>query len=384
MEPLQSSTQISSILAESVTYRYGGAGTDETSASAKYLSILRLVTYGNAGSAASRVNYERIGPNIDTRDYKITMPTFNDSDFSGSHSDTLALPSFAVVPFRSTSQRLGPQPAPDLHAYGAHAVAAEAGQIEDGLEHVERRERQLWVTLGGLSLVLTIGMVLLVLPQLMEISAARPEQWYLPRLFLGLVALMALLNYHLTRQRHTLRGTREALLREREQRQIAEAAAVMDPLTQSFNRRYLDDLMERELHRAKRLNTKIAFLMIDVDEFKSVNTRFGHIVGDTILREVADVIRKSVRASDTVVRYGGDEFLVVLGEAVELDAERVIIRIEHRVRDWNDACDIEGYQMGLSCGWSMHVPGAEVGETLAAADKKMYECKAMRRTAAHA
>ena len=60
--------------------------------------------------------------------------------------------------------------------------------------------------------------VLLVLPQLMEISSARPERWYLPRLFLGLVALMALLNLHLTRQRSTLRGTREALLREREQR----------------------------------------------------------------------------------------------------------------------------------------------------------------------
>jgi diguanylate cyclase (GGDEF)-like protein len=252
-------------------------------------------------------------------------------------------------------------------------------EIEGGLEKIERRERQLWMTLGGLSLLLTGGMVLLVLPQLMEISAARPEQWYLPKLFLGLVALMALLNFHLTRQRHSLRGTREALLREREQRQLAEAAAVVDPLTQSFNRRYLETLMEKELHRARRLNTKIAFLMIDVDEFKSVNTRFGHIVGDTVLREVADVIRKSVRASDTVVRYGGDEFLVVLGEAVELDAERVIMRIEHRVHDWNEACDIEGYRMGLSCGWAMHTLGSPVGETVEAADRRMYESKKLRR-----
>lgn len=256
---------------------------------------------------------------------------------------------------------------------------AGAEEIEGSLEKLERRERQLWMTLGGLSLLLTGGMVLLVLPQLMEISAARPEQWYLPKLFLGLVTLMALLNLHLTRQRHSLRGTREALLREREQRQIAEAAAVVDPLTQSFNRRYLEHLMEKELHRARRLNTKIAFLMIDVDEFKSVNTRFGHIVGDTVLREVADVIRKSVRASDTVVRYGGDEFLVVLGEAVELDAERVIMRIEHRVHDWNEACDIEGYRMGLSCGWAMHAFGTPVGETVAAADQKMYESKKLRR-----
>jgi diguanylate cyclase (GGDEF)-like protein len=264
------------------------------------------------------------------------------------------------------------------------ASGAGDGEIEGGLQVIERRERQLWITLGGLSLLLTIGMVLLVLPQLMEISTARPEQWYLPRLFLGLVVLMALLNFHLSRQRHTLRGTREALLREREQRQIAEAAAVVDPLTQCFNRRYMDHLMKRELERAARLKTQIAFLMIDVDDFKSVNTRFGHIVGDTVLREVADVIRKSVRASDTVVRYGGDEFLVVLAEAVELDAERVLIRIEHRVREWNEACDIEGYRMGLSCGWAMHITGSPVSETLAEADREMYECKHLRRAGAMA
>jgi len=320
--------------------------------------------------------YARIGPEFQNRDCKNTMPTLSDSNFAGSPADALAVPSFSAVPF-SISQKLGmaaSEPAPETSA-----LPADSGEIEGSLERIERRERQLWITLGGLSLLLTIGMVLLVLPQLMEISSARPERWYLPRLFLGLVALMALLNFHLTRQRSTLRGTREALLREREQRQIAEAAAVVDPLTQSFNRRYMDHLMEKELDRAARLKTRIAFLMIDVDDFKSVNTRFGHIVGDTILREVADVIRKSVRASDTVVRYGGDEFLVVLAEAVELDAERVIIRIEHRVRDWNDACDIEGYRMGLSCGWAMHATGTPVGETVAEADRKMYECKRLRR-----
>lgn len=300
--------------------------------------------------------------------------------------------SLTAVPFLAShgishgGSHVGPPktetPSLEIAGRGAEFTGpAGEAEIEGSLEKIERRERQLWVTLGGLSLVLTIGMVLLVLPQLMEISAARPEQWYLPRLFLGLVALMALLNFHLTRQRQTLRGTREALVREREQRQIAEAAAVVDPLTQSFNRRYMDHLMEKEIGRAVRLNTQIAFLMIDVDDFKSVNTRFGHIVGDTILREVADVIRKSVRASDTVVRYGGDEFLVILAEAVELDAERVMIRIEHRVRDWNEACDIDGYQMGLSCGWAMHNPGAQVGATVEAADRKMYECKHLRRAA---
>ena len=140
----------------------------------------------------------------------------------------------------------------------------------------------------------------------------------------------------------------------------------------------------QELSRAGRLGTRIAFLMIDVDEFKSVNTRFGHVVGDTILREVADVVRRSVRASDTVVRYGGDEFLVILTEAVEPDAERVIARIETRVRAWNQSCKVEGYRMALSCGGAIHTTGEPVSSSLEAADRKMYECKHLRRMEASA
>jgi len=304
------------------------------------------------------------------------------SSVTASPTDSLNISAFGVLAF------------PDSHPVevASHHFSnidnasdpANPSAIDGSLEKIERRERQLWVMLGGLSLVLTIGMVLLVLPQLMAISSEQPDKWYLPRLFLCLVSLMALLNVHLTRQRHSLKGTREALLQEREQRQIAEAAAVVDPLTQSFNRRYMDRLMEKELRRADRLGTQIAFLMIDVDEFKSVNTRFGHIVGDTILREVADVIRRSVRASDTVVRYGGDEFLVILTEAVELDAERVISRIEQRVRSWNQTCDIEGYHMRLSCGWAMHSPGDSVSASVEAADKKMYDSKNLRRMSASA
>ena len=306
------------------------------------------------------------------------MPNLSDPRFAGLPAEAIVVSPLAVVPFPG-SRRFGISPSDPSDPQATLPNAKDGTAIEGGLENVERRERQLWIMLGGLSLVLTLGMVLVVLPQLMEISSARPDKWYLPRLFLGLVGLMAFVNVYLTRQRHTLRGTREALLREREQRQIAEAAAVVDPLTQSFNRRYMDRMMEKELSRAMRMGTQIAFLMVDVDEFKSVNTRFGHIVGDTILREVADVLRKSVRASDTVVRYGGDEFLLILTEAVEPDVERVITRIENRVRVWNHSCDIDGYQMRLSCGWAMHQTGAPVSASLADADKKMYETKHLRR-----
>jgi diguanylate cyclase (GGDEF)-like protein len=312
------------------------------------------------------------------------MPNFNDSELAGSSPDALSVRPFTVVPFPSFYKFSPASSRSGSAECDSSARPPASAAINGSLEKVARRERQLWVTLGGLSLVITVGMVLVVLPQLMELSNERPDKWYLPRLFLGLVALMALLNLHLTRQRHSLHQTREALLKERERRQIAEAAAIVDPLTQSFNRRYMDDLIEKELSRAGRLGTQIAFLMVDVDDFKSVNTRFGHIVGDTILREVADVVRRSVRASDTVVRYGGDEFLVILSDAAEPDAERVITRIDQRVLAWNNASKIEGYCMGLSCGWALHGADTPVNVALEAADMKMYACRHLRRIGASA
>ncbi len=310
------------------------------------------------------------------------MPNFKDSALSSSPTDTISVPPSSAVLF---SSKFGVTSSVPLSSQNASPIEPEdSAAIDGGLEKIEREDRQLWATLSGLSLVVTVSMVLVVFPQLKELSDQRPDQWYLPRLFLGLVGLMFLLNLHLMRQHHTLRHTREALLKEREHRKIAEAAAIVDPLTQSFNRRHMDRLIENELSRAGRQGTQIAFLMVDVDDFKSVNTRFGHVVGDTILREVADVIRRSVRASDTVVRYGGDEFLVILTEAAEPDAERVISRIEQRVRTWNGACKIEGYEMGLSCGWAMHKSGAPISASLEAADKKMYDCKHRHRIAASA
>lgn len=305
------------------------------------------------------------------------MPTSSDSTFPGSATGTMSTRSLLLVTSPPTSHIDTWTPAARDSEPVPESENGEA--IENDLGKIERRERQLWITLGSLSMLVTVGMVLVVLPQLIEISKGAPDKSYLPRLFLGLVALMALLNIYLTMQRRTLRHTREALLRERAQRELAEAAAIMDPLTQAFNRRYMDQLIEKELSRAGRLGTKVSFLMVDVDDFKTVNTRFGHVVGDAVLREVADVVRKSVRASDTVVRYGGDEFLVILTEAEESDAERVIARMDQRVNAWNKASKIEGYHMGLSCGWASHEKGTLVTESLEAADKKMYDCKHRRK-----
>jgi diguanylate cyclase (GGDEF)-like protein len=95
---------------------------------------------------------------------------------------------------------------------------------------------------------------------------------------------------------------------------------IMDNLTQVSNRRHFDDVAEREFSRARRFNRSLALLMVDVDFFKRINDNFGHLVGDAVLREVAQVLRARVRRDDTVARYGGEEFVVLLPETTQANA----------------------------------------------------------------
>lgn len=100
-----------------------------------------------------------------------------------------------------------------------------------------------------------------------------------------------------------------------------------DPLTQSYNRRYLEEGAAREWQRCLRKSTEISVLMLDIDHFKQVNDRFGHDIGDYCLQEVAKLLRELLRPTDIVARYGGEEFCVVLPETNSADAMQVAQRI---------------------------------------------------------
>jgi diguanylate cyclase (GGDEF)-like protein len=108
---------------------------------------------------------------------------------------------------------------------------------------------------------------------------------------------------------------------ERQGRALAESAAqlrdlsVRDPLTGLFNRRYLEETLEREVSRASRAGTPLTVLMLDIDHFKSYNDSYGHSVGDELLRQVGAVLRNATRGSDLACRYGGEEFILLLPEA---------------------------------------------------------------------
>jgi two-component system, cell cycle response regulator len=110
-------------------------------------------------------------------------------------------------------------------------------------------------------------------------------------------------------------------------------SGLTDFLTGFHNRRYLHSRLREELARAQRARKSIACLMIDVDHFKRINDQYGHLAGDTVLREVAQRIDTEMRISDTGARFGGDEFAMVLAQAAMPDGEKVAARVLHAVRN---------------------------------------------------
>jgi len=108
---------------------------------------------------------------------------------------------------------------------------------------------------------------------------------------------------------------------------------ILDGLTQIHNRRYLVEFLEREVVRSQRHDRPLSVLMVDIDKFKSINDSHGHLCGDFVLRELANIVRGSVRKEDLFARYGGEEFAVVLVETNREGAVGVAERIRQSVAE---------------------------------------------------
>jgi diguanylate cyclase (GGDEF)-like protein len=105
-----------------------------------------------------------------------------------------------------------------------------------------------------------------------------------------------------------------------------EVLAITDPLTQLFNRRYFEAIIEKEFSRTARYKFPTSCLIIDVDHFKRVNDEYGHRTGDLVLKELATIIKDCLRKVDTVARWGGEEFVVLLPETNKVNAVRAASR----------------------------------------------------------
>ena len=117
-------------------------------------------------------------------------------------------------------------------------------------------------------------------------------------------------------------------------------------------------------------------MLIDVDRFKEVNSKFGHLTGDVVLADTAALLKHSVRGSDAVFRNGGAEFLIILADTPRTGAAKVIERIAGLLLDWNRSGTLEGFELSLSIGVSEWSDGMTLDALLDSADREMYAAKA--------
>ena len=255
------------------------------------------------------------------------------------------------------------------------SMLARTEEIQKQIQQLSGRDLQLWSIGILVILVLTSGLLALVLPNLVWTQRVMHiEHSYLPQLFFGLISLILLFNIYLLGQKRNLNTTRLALIRELVLNERLESLSLIDPLTQLLNRRAMNELVPREVARANRLGSSLTFMAIDLNGFGGIGSKFGALEGDRVLVEFSKMLRTVFRGADLAFRQGGDEFLIMMPDTTEEQADFPVHRLLREVDQWNLATK-KGYELSFSWALAPYVAGSDAEDVLRSVDRKMYSKK---------
>jgi diguanylate cyclase len=161
------------------------------------------------------------------------------------------------------------------------------------------------------------------------------------------------------------------------QSELSETSEMVrhDQLTGALNRKGLEEALDRELARSQRRKTPICVALLDVDNFKSLNDTYGHHTGDDALVHLARVIRETMRPHDSLVRYGGEEFLIILPDTPLPDAVSALTRLQRELTKRFFLHQNEKLLITFSAGATAFRAGETRNETISRADAAMYQAK---------
>ncbi len=166
-----------------------------------------------------------------------------------------------------------------------------------------------------------------------------------------------------------------AALRTKRLQDLLTVYSEIDSLTEVYNRRVLMERLEQEWNRTRRYSTTVAFIMCDIDHFKNVNDTHGHPTGDQVLERIATLLRKSVRSSDMVGRYGGEEFGIIMVNADRASAAAAAERYRKKIESMDFHSRRGEFRVTVSFGVADSRDKDSLNQLITAADRALYKAK---------
>ena len=160
---------------------------------------------------------------------------------------------------------------------------------------------------------------------------------------------------------------------------ILHEQAIQDPLTGLYNRRFMEEALKQEFARAKRGKHPFSVVMLDMDNLKPLNDKYGHAVGDVALKSLSKLLKDHTRTEDIVCRFGGDEFLVILHNTNEQIASVRLQEWSERVKDIDIVHEGDHLQVSFSAGFATFPIYKNIEELIRTADKALYDIKAKKK-----
>ncbi|MEO1767033.1 GGDEF domain-containing protein [Thiobacter aerophilum] len=215
-----------------------------------------------------------------------------------------------------------------------------------------------------------------------ELGSAEEKELIL-RLAQAITEKADLIHLSVVQTQNELAATRSTLERMGCELSETRQSLLEDALTGAQNRRGMDALLMREVARVRRHGGRLTVAMIDIDHFKEVNDRFGHDAGDALLAHIGMVARSVLRESDALVRYGGEEFLLILPDADIQGAGFVVDRLREMIARSPLLYDQHPIAITFSCGIACLAEGENGHSLVLRADRALYDAKRAGRNCTH-
>jgi len=251
-------------------------------------------------------------------------------------------------------------------------TASRSQEIQEHIGALAGRDLQLLSISLLLLLVLSGGILALVAPNLLSTSqTVHADARLLPQLFFGLTTLIILFNVYILLQKRELGTTRRRLVEELIFNERMEAVSLIDPVTQLFNRRAMEQLVAHEVARTNRLGSPLSVLVLDISNFEAISDRCGTEESEQFLYQAAQVVKNTFRGSDMVFRHKEAQFLVIMPGTAELQVDFAIKRLDAEVIRHNSepGCNTE---VAFCCGVAEFAHGSRISDTLLNAERKAF------------